>query len=189
MGAVDATPLLEATNDLPPCVFHPLGSLAGTTSAWTSSGAFPSQCKPKPAFAFSIGASPSRRATTGARSGTSEASGDRGCAELALASRSDTSLPRQTTPAKEASERLDGRPDLPSEEEGLKSNHSGRSSAVESGVQNGENGAARGLRVGEGLLSLISSTFASSHHTCGIIFYTDPGTKVLTTQLYNNSAL
>jgi hypothetical protein len=54
---------------------------------------------------------------------------------------------------KEAVETLEGRPDLPSEEEGLKSSQSDRSSAAaaELGVLDGEKGTTWGLRVEEGL--------------------------------------
>jgi hypothetical protein len=49
-----------------------------------------------------------------------------------------------------AGETLEGRPDLPSDEDGLKRSHSGNSSAAMPSMKVGEKGVARGLRMAGG---------------------------------------
>jgi hypothetical protein len=80
--------------------------------------------------------------------------GQAGAAELELSPAGLELLPRRTTSAKEVtSETLEGRPDLPSEEDELNTSHSGSSSGATPGQKEGEKGEAWGLRVegGEGL--------------------------------------
>jgi hypothetical protein len=126
----------------------PHGSLAGAASIEASSGTFPSLCKLEPALMPSSGAFPPRWATSGV--------GTRGRLGLRL-SRAHTSFKMQCIATvmddvSEGGRRDAGRqPDLPSQEEGLKSSQSDSSStaALELGVLDGEKGTALGLRVEE----------------------------------------
>jgi hypothetical protein len=94
----------------------------------------------------SAGAFPSRR-TKGGDTSTKHDGG----LELEPTALTPEHSPRQTTSAKEVvGEALEGRPDLPSEEDGLKRSHSGSSSAAVSAKRDGEKGEAASFREEQG---------------------------------------